>query len=107
MLRVIVRFRVLFSVLLALACLAAGRTLPAAHAQQEVDGEFFSGVVTEIKPNALTVNRTVLGKNPENRTFAITPETRVEGKPEVNERVTVRFSGGRAVHIIARPGQKR
>jgi hypothetical protein len=68
--------------------------------------QFFSGTVVELADDSIRVSRTVLGKESGTRTFAITSETRVEGKPKVNTRVTVRFvtadSTDRAVHIIVR-----
>lgn len=72
---------------------------------------FFSGTITAISTDKITVSRTVLGKNSSVRTFLMTPETRVEGKPKVKARVTVRFvasdDGDRAVHIIVRSSQKK
>lgn len=68
--------------------------------------QFFAGYVTEISDTHITVSRTVLGKQSSVRTFQITPETRIEGKPKVKARVTVQFvaeeEGDRAVHIIVR-----
>jgi len=68
-------------------------------------GEFFSGSVTVLSSDKVTVLRAELGKNV-TRTFVITPETKIEGKPRVKSRVTVRFvpadDGDRAVHIIVR-----
>ena len=73
--------------------------------------EFFSGVVTTLADDRITVFKTVLGKSSETRTFLITPETRVEGKLRVKVRVTVRYTrqedGDRALHIIVRSSQKK
>ncbi len=69
--------------------------------------QYFSGTVTAITDTQITVSRTVLGKEPEIRTFSITPDTRVEGKPRVKSRVTVRFDGDHAVHILVRASQKK
>jgi hypothetical protein len=73
--------------------------------------EFFSGVVTTLAGDKITVFKTVLGKSPETRSFVITPETRVEGKLRVKVRVTVRYTredeGDRALHIIVRSSQKK
>lgn len=73
--------------------------------------EFFSGVVTALSEDKITVFKTVLGKSSETRTFLITPETRVEGKLRVKVRVTVRYTreeqGDRALHIIVRTSQKK
>lgn len=73
--------------------------------------EFFSGVVAELTDDKITVFKTVLGKNSETRVFAVTHETRVEGKLRLKARVTVRYTreeeGDRAVHIIVRTSQKK
>ena len=75
-------------------------------AAQSADA-FFSGTVTEFAADHVSVNRTVLGKNSETRTFAITAETTIEGKLRVKARVTVRFVDDRAVHIIVRASQRK
>jgi arginine deiminase len=73
--------------------------------------EFFSGVVTVLDQDKITVLKTVLGKNSETRTFVITAETRVEGKLRLKARVTVRYAkdeeGDRALRIIVRASQKK
>lgn len=82
----------------------------AAPAEQP-HAEFFSGVVTALTGDQITVFKTVLGKNSETRTFLITPDTRIEGKLRLKTRVTVRYAraedGDRAVHIIVRTSQKK
>jgi hypothetical protein len=73
--------------------------------------EFFSGIVTALADDQITVFKTVLGKNSETRAFLITPDTRVEGKLKMKARVTVRYTreedGDRALHIIVRTSQKK
>jgi hypothetical protein len=68
--------------------------------------QFFSGTIVEITSEKITVTRTVLGNESGTRTFIITPETRIEGKPAPKARVTVRFvageDGDRAIHILVR-----
>jgi hypothetical protein len=69
--------------------------------------QFFTGTVTAIDDESLTVNRTVLGKNSSTKTFILTVDTRFEGgKPKVRAQVTVRFvmsdEGDTAVHVILR-----
>jgi hypothetical protein len=90
--------------------------LGAVHAQQqpqsaETSYEFVSGTVTELLPNAIVVNRALLGKPPENRTFIINAETKVEGKLRTHARVTVGFKstdeGDIAVRIIVRSPSKK
>lgn len=78
---------------------------------EQSQGEFFSGVVTELTADKITVLKTVLGKNSDTRTFLITQETRVEGKLRVKARVTVRYAheedSNRALRIIVRTSQKK
>jgi len=78
---------------------------------EQPHSEFFSGVVTTLAEDKITVFKTVLGKSSETRTFLITPETRVEGKLRMKVRVTVRYAreeeGDRALHIIVRSSQKK
>ena len=67
---------------------------------------FFSGVVTELTAEQVTISRAILGKEPERRTFAIRRDTRIEGKLKNKSRVTVRFAAGEsgevAVSIVVR-----
>jgi len=78
---------------------------------EQPQSEFFSGVVTTLAADKITVFKTVLGKSSETRTFLITPKTRVEGKLRAKVRVTVRYTrddeGDRALHIIVRSSQKK
>ncbi len=66
-----------------------------------------SGTVTDLPPGRIVVNRAVLGKPPEERTFLITSETKIEGRLRVNARVTVGYrqsdEGDVATRIIVRP----
>jgi hypothetical protein len=79
--------------------------------KEQPHSEFFSGVVTELAADKITVLKSVLGKNSDTRTFLITEETRVEGKLRVKARVTVRYAheddSNRALHIIVRTSQKK
>jgi hypothetical protein len=79
-------------------------------AQEGSEGEayqFVSGVVAAVSRDRITVRRMVSGKAPENHTFLIVPETRVEGSLRVQARVTVGYRrterGDVAVRIIVRP----
>jgi hypothetical protein len=73
--------------------------------------EFFSGVITALADDKITVFKTVLGKSSETRAFSITPDTRIEGKLRLKARVTVRYvreeDGDCALHIIVRPSSKK
>jgi hypothetical protein len=51
---------------------------------------FFAGTVTELTSESVTVGRTVRGKA-ESRTFALTSQTKTEGKLVAKVRVTVRY----------------
>jgi phage terminase large subunit-like protein len=79
----------------------------------EPQDQYFAGIITALTDANVTVTRTVLGKESTVRTFTITPETHIEGKPKLKSRVTVRFladeRGDRAVRIIVRgaPQQKK
>lgn len=91
------------------AVLVSGTTQVRLPAQEppatESNASFFSGTVADFSASRVTVSRNHLGKN-ESRTFAITQETKVEGRIRSNARVTVRFrssdEGDVAVHIIVR-----
>ena len=71
---------------------------------------FFAGTVVESTAEKLTLTRTVLGK-PEDRTFIVTPETKIEGRLRARVRVTVRYtsdeSGDTATMIIVRSAAKK
>jgi hypothetical protein len=68
---------------------------------------FYSGNVVELAKERVTVSRTILNKKPEQRTFAITAATKVEGKLKAKSRVTVRYTSGDegdvALSILVRP----
>ena len=68
---------------------------------------FFSGSVVESTEVTLIVSRTVLGKK-ERHTFAMTSDTKVEGRLRAGARVTVRYApgdnGDSAILIVVRPG---
>jgi hypothetical protein len=70
---------------------------------------FFAGTVIESTPEKLTVSRMVRGKT-EKRSFAVTPDTKVEGKLRLKVRVTVRYTtdddGDTATRILVRAGQR-
>jgi hypothetical protein len=96
-------------VFLVLTASPAGQEQQNPPATQSED-QFFSGDVTALDATKITVKRTVLGKRSDFKTFLITSETRVEGKPKVKSRVTVRWTasedGDKAVHILVRTGKK-
>ena len=102
-------------VLVILAGLVCLSVVSAASRQSSFDtapgDRFFSGTVTESTDDAIAVTRSVLGKRPVVKRFAITPETQIEGEVRLRARVTVRYvtgeQGDRAVHIIVREKRPR
>lgn len=70
--------------------------------------ETFSGPIVEISSEKIVVSRSILGQPPENRTFLIKPETKIEGKLRVKVKVTVGFvttEGVDIAHLIVVRGQ--
>lgn len=67
---------------------------------------FYSGTVSELSADKITVSKTILGKPAEKRTFAINQATKIQGKLKVKARVTVRFvatdDGDVATSILVR-----
>lgn len=88
---------------------AAAQQEPPSVPPKQVD-TFFAGSVTEITPIKVSVSRKVSGKT-ENRSFRITPDTKVEGKLKMKVRVTVRYStddtGDTATLIVVRTSQQK
>lgn len=75
--------------------------------RQEHRYEFYSGTVKELPVERVTVERQVVGKPAETRTFVLRPETKIEGKLSQRARVTVGYTaceeGDVAMRIIVRP----
>ncbi len=73
--------------------------------------ETFSGPIVEVSATKITVSRSILGKPAEKRTFAIKPDTRIEGKLRVRAKVTVGFvktdDGDVARLVVVRAAQKQ
>jgi hypothetical protein len=92
---------------LALRPLSADEPSPAAAKKADA---FFAGTVIEWSAEKITVTRTVLGK-PENRSFVMTADTKVEGRLRARVRVTVRYTsdddGDTATMIIVRSTKKK
>jgi len=84
---------------------------PPAHKTAPANSNF-SGIVTDIKPDSITVVRKLPAKDPVTRTFEMDAKTTVEGQIRENARVTVRYATRgdgslRALHIIVRPESRR
>jgi hypothetical protein len=71
---------------------------------------FFAGTVVESTAEMITLTRTVLGKA-EDRSFVVTPDTKIEGRLRARVRVTVRYisdeNGDTATMIIVRSTKKK
>ena len=70
----------------------------------------FSGPIIELSSTRITVERSILGKQAERRSFWIKPDTRIEGRLRMKVRVTVGFvttdEGDVARLIVVRAPQK-
>ena len=106
--------RVYTALLFVLLCSAAPPAEPQNSVQPatpQVKDQYFTGVVTAIDSDTLTVNRKASGKQSATKSFLVTTETQFEGgKPVVRSQVTVRYvttdDGDRAVHVILRRTSK-
>lgn len=78
--------------------------------QAQENPRFFSGSILNVSASQITVTRVVLGQKQDTRTFAITSETRIEGKPEAKARATIRFvtkdQADHALDIVVRSERK-
>jgi hypothetical protein len=68
---------------------------------------YFSGTVTDIKTDSITVVRKLPAKDPVTRIFHLDSKTTIEGRMHERARVTVRYGSQedgalRAIHIIVR-----
>ena len=82
--------------------LALALLLPAQPAN-----DIFSGNVTELNPESVSVERTALLRETVKRTFVLDAQTVVEGRMKLKARVSVRYSTDdngqfHALHIIVR-----
>lgn len=85
---------------------SAPPTNPSAHKATPANS-YFSGTVTEVKPDSITVVRKLPAKDPVARTFVMDGKTTIEGHIREKTRVTVRYAmqedgALRAVHVIVR-----
>jgi hypothetical protein len=108
---IVARFAALLTVWLTmLAGLSTAQQEPPPATSPKPVDTFFAGSVTEITPQRISVSRKLSGKT-ENRTFRITPDTKVEGKLKMKVRVTVRYitddSGDTAMLIVVRTSQQK
>jgi len=80
---------------------------PAPPPKTAVVNDKFSGTVTGLTADSLTVVRAVPAKDAVTRKFTLDAQTKVEGKLRLKARVTVQYESPeegqfRAVHIIVR-----
>jgi hypothetical protein len=73
--------------------------------------DIFSGTISAMGPDSVSVVRKVPARADETRVFSIDQDTKVEGKLKVNARVSVRFKADgdgviHALRIIVRPDVK-
>lgn len=80
-------------VLLGGALIQAQETAPApgTHTTPPSKPQFFSGTVTTVDKEHITVSRSLVGKATETRTFLIKPTTKVARSVKVKTKVTVRY----------------
>ena len=77
--------------------------------EKEDKYEFFSGTIVAVQKEKVSVLRAIPGKPGETKSFSIKETTIVEGKLEVEARVTVGYvtedAGDVAIRIIVREGR--
>jgi len=90
-------------VVMVLARVPAGRAQEPSDARQsEAQTDTFSGTVTDLKSDRITVRRSIAGLTAENKVFLMQSDTRVEGKPHLKARVTVGFVTNENGEAVAR-----
>ena len=105
-----------WGILLAVLAISAPNSSSPAHAAESTPetkpkDKFFTGSVTAVDTESITVNRIVLGKNSSTKTFLVDADTRFEGgQPQIRSQVTVRYvttdDGERAMNVILRRSPK-
>jgi hypothetical protein len=102
-----------FTIVLLLAALPLGTVAatqdnpPATHAKKPQPDDKFSGTITQLTADSLTVVRMVPARDAVTRTFALDAKTRIEGHLRVQARVTVQYESPedgqyRATRIIVK-----
>jgi len=102
------RFLITLALVLASAIVALGQP---PGSKSTTEGDIFSGTVTAVAADKITVVRKVPAKADESRDFAVDQGTKVEGRLRVNARVSVRFKTGddglaHAMRVIVRSDTK-
>jgi len=70
--------------------------------QSEAQTDTFSGTVTDLKTDRVTVRRSIAGSTTELKAFLIQSDTRVEGKLRLKARVTVGYVANENGEAVAR-----
>lgn len=99
----------LAAVLSAMSAQETGAPKPEPSKSEPQYEDTFSGPIIEFSTEKIMVSRTILGK-PEQRTFWIKPDTKIEGKLKVKAKVTVGFvssDDGDVARLIVVRGQKK
>jgi len=101
--------RILSVLLLWASCFAAQESQKETAAAEKGD-TFFAGTVSAWDSQKIVVSRSVAAKQ-EQKTFRMTPETKVEGKLRTKVRVTVRYitseDGDLATLIVVRQSKSK
>ena len=96
----------MLAVLIVLAAPAQDSAPVPSAPKTAVVNDKFSGTVTELSSESVTVLRTAIAKPGVTRKFSLDSGTKVEGTLKVKSRVTVQYDGEagayHAVHIIVR-----
>jgi hypothetical protein len=99
-----------------LVAFGLGIVHPTVQAQEQPSAgqpaeQYYSGTITQLDRESVTVYRTVLGSNASSRSFRITDSTKIEGKLRAKARVTVRYitrdEGDEAVYILVRTARRK
>lgn len=106
--------RLLLAICLISVCLHAQDTdqvKPDAPKTEPKYDDTFSGTVMDLSTTKVVIERSILGKPPERRSFLIKLDTRVEGRLRARTKVTVGFvttdEGDVARLIVVRAAQKK
>jgi hypothetical protein len=96
--------------ILSILLLAIASAFAQDSSQQKKEDTFFAGTVASFDPQKVVVARSVSAKT-EQKTFRMTPETKVEGKLRAKVRVTVRYvtdeDGDIATLIVVRQTKQK
>lgn len=73
--------------------------------------QFFAGTITAIDDQQITVSRTLVGHQPDTRTFQLTPKTKLnKNNCKINAKVTVRYQrvadASIALQVLVHPQSK-